>query len=289
MSTIIVRSQTPVTVLLMAWTSKLFRKRDFIVLLIGFLAIQVLAGLLINRLMFHPVIGGYNKSMSGFVDIGTNGVKIAARVLGPADGRKAIIYCHGNAEDLTVLDERFHGVIEKGVVVTSFDYPGYGLSSGTPDEKGCYEGAMRLYDWLVSERGFHGEDIVVVGYSIGSGVATELAMRRKIAGLWLESAFLSAPRAVTRKRLLLIDPFQNVSKLPTLKCPLMMLHGTSDCIVPYSQGAMLFSVSAQPKRFIAVAGAGHTDVQELVGDSTYADLLFCFVRDPAEAVRTEGR
>ena len=272
----------------MAWTNKLFCKRDIFIVPCGLLAIQVLAWLCINRFMFHPVSGGYDESISGYVDIGTNGVRIAARLLGSDRDKKVLIYCHGNAEDLTAIDDRFLGVLPKDYAVATFDYPGYGLSSGSPSEGGCYESALRLYDWLVSERGFCGDDIVVVGYSIGSGVATELATRRKVAGLWLEAAFLSAPRAVTRMRLLLVDPFQNVSKIQSLKCPLMMLHGTSDRIVPYAQGATLFDAAPQPKRFITVEGAGHLDILDTFGVSPYADLLVRFVKDPSDAVRNGG-
>lgn len=71
----------------MAWINRLFRKRDLFVLIVGLAIMQGLACLLINRFMFHPVKGGYDKTLDGYVDIGTNGVPIAARVIG---GQKEI-------------------------------------------------------------------------------------------------------------------------------------------------------------------------------------------------------
>ena len=166
----------------------------------------------VNSLMFHPEAckGGYGESTEGYVDIGTNGVKIAAIVLGPERGKKAILRCHGNAEDAANSLFALRYLARRGFTVACVDYPGYGLSDGTPDEEGCYRNIHRLYDWLIEKRGFKPEDIVVDGFSIGTGPATELAATKPVGGLVLEAPFLSAPRVVTRIRILPIDPFPNL-------------------------------------------------------------------------------
>lgn len=256
---------------------KLFRKRDTLVLLGGFVAVQILAALLINRFMFHPFRGGYDKLMTGYVNIGTNGCELSAVVLGPERGKKAVIYCHGNAEDISVVQGRFSALTAAGYTVAAMEYPGYGQTEGSPTEDGCYENAHRLYDWLVGERGFRPEDIVVVGYSIGTGVAVELAVSRRVSGLWLEAPYMSAPRVVTRKRILLVDPFPSCTRIARIGCPLLVMHGTSDWIVPYSQGRALFDVAQEPKRFVSVEGAGHTDFIEKLGSEEYDRMLLAFV------------
>ena len=114
----------------MAWINSLFRKRDIIVVIAGFAIMQVLAFLLIDRFMFCPMKGGYDETLEGYIDIGTNDMSVAARIIGPQKGKKVVIYCHGNAEDLTALEGRFEGLVEKGYAVATFDYPGYGLSDG---------------------------------------------------------------------------------------------------------------------------------------------------------------
>ena len=262
----------------MAWINKLFRKRDLLILIVGLAIMQGLVCLLINRFMFHPVKGGYDSTLDGYVDIGTNGIAVAARVLGPYKGKKAILYCHGNAEDITAIGGRFGGLVSAGYTVAAFDYPGYGLSDGSPNEEGCCRNAHRLFDWLIENRGFATNEIFVVGYSIGTGVAVELAENREVGGLWLDAAYVSAPRIVTRIRLFLVDPFPSCDRIGHVSCPIVMLHGTDDHIISYSQGRKLYQCAKQPKWFVPVKGAGHVDFIDVMGQGKYEDLLLRFVR-----------
>lgn len=233
--------------------------------------------LYINSLMFHPVKGGYDATTRGYVDIGTNGVRVAAMVLGPERSRKAIMRCHGNAEDAKGTLQALEELSNKGYTVASVDYPGYGLSDGSPDEDGCYRNVHRLYDWLVEKRGFKPEDIVVDGFSIGTGPATELASTRPCGGLILEAPFLSAPRAVTRVRLLPVDPFPNLKRICKVKCRVLVIHGTDDCIVPYSQGEALFKLANEPKRFVSVKDGDHNSLADDMGFENYCRLIEEFV------------
>ena len=109
----------------------------------------------INSLMFHPDFcrGGYGESTEGYVDIGTNGVKIAAIVLGPERGKKAILRCHGNAEDAANSLFALRYLARRGFTVACVDYPGYGLSDGSPDEEGCYRNVPAIGTFIVSMTG----------------------------------------------------------------------------------------------------------------------------------------
>ena len=241
----------------------------------------------INSLMFHPVKGKYNATTRGYVDIGTNGVKVAAIVYGPERGsppsqglrrgKKAIIRCHGNAEDALSTLDMLEPLAEAGYTVASVDYPGYGLSDGSPDEEGCYRNVHRLYDWLIEKRGFKPEDIIINGFSIGTGPATELAATRPCGGLILEAPFLSAPRAVTRVRLLPVDPFPNLKRIGDVKCRVLMIHGTSDRVIPYSQGQALFKLANEPKRFVSVEDGDHNTLVDDMGFDNYFELIKSFV------------
>ena len=233
----------------------------------------------INSLMFHPVKGRYNATSRGYVDIGTNGVKVAAIVYGPEHGKKAIIRCHGNAEDALGTLWALKELANDGCTVASVDYPGYGLSDGSPDEKGCYRNVHRLYDWLVEARGFKPEEIIVDGFSIGTGPATELAATRPCGGLILEAPFLSAPRVVTRVRLLPVDPFPNLKRIGDVKCRVLMIHGTSDRVIPYSQGQALFKLANEPKRFVSVEDGDHNTLVDDMGFDNYFELIREFVDD----------
>jgi hypothetical protein len=251
----------------------------------------------INFMMFHPVKGGYNATTRGYVDIGTNGVKVAAIVYGPERGsppsqelrrgsppsqelrrgKKAIIRCHGNAEDALGTLWALESLTDKGYTVASVDYPGYGLSDGSPDEDGCYRNVHLLYDWLIEKRGFKPEEIIIDGFSIGTGPATELAATRPCGGLILEAPFLSAPRVVTRVRLLPIDPFPNLKRIGDVKCRVLMIHGTNDSIIPYSQGQALFKLANEPKRFVSVEGGDHNTLVDDMGFDNYCKLIKEFV------------
>ena len=244
--------------------------RILICVLVG---VELIGCFCINSIMFHPV-RHYDASYPGYVDIGTDGTKIAAVTIGPKKGKKAILYCHGNAEDMTDSLELFRSVVSKDVfTIAAVDYPGYGLSDGSPDEEGCYCVVHRLYDWLIETRGFKPEDIIVVGFSIGTGPATELAATKPVGGLILQAPCLSAPRVVTKVRILPIDPFPNLKRIGKIKCPLTVIHGTEDSIIPFSQGKELFGLAPEPKKFIPVEGADHNDLINVLGLDEYRKLL----------------
>ena len=246
--------------------------------------LQVAAWLLVDRLMFHPVKGGYGENLRGYVDIGTNGVKMAAVVRGPQKGNAAIIYCHGNAEDITGSSDFFDMFALDGYTVAAVDYPGYGLSDGKPDEEGCYRNVHRLYDWLVETRGFSPENIAVIGFSIGTGPAVELAASKKVGALILEAAYLSAPRIMTGWRVLLIDPFPNIERIDRINCPLLAIHGTADSIIPFSHGKRLFDLAKEPKLFVPVEGAGHNDFIDVMGLDAYLSTVTGFLEQHIPAL-----
>ena len=235
----------------------------------------------INTIMFHPEFArdGYDEKTPGYVDIGTNGVRIAAVVCGPERGKKALIRCHGNAEDMMDTLWELQPLAGQGYTVASVDYPGYGLSDGSPTEEGCYRNVHRLYDWLVEACGFKPEDIIVDGFSIGSGPATELAATKPVGGLILEAPFLSAPRVVTRIRLLPIDPFPNLKRIGNVKCPVLIMHGTKDNVIPYRHGEALFALAHEPKRFVPVISDDHNLLPNHYGENRYRELIVDFMEN----------
>lgn len=248
-------------------------KGGLIVLLTLFVIMQAVGFLLLDQLMFHPemVCGGYGVDIPGFVDIGTKGNRIAAVRIGPEHGRKAVLFCHGNAQDITAV-ECLRPLADAGFTVLAVDYPGYGLSDGKATEEGCYRNVHYAYEWLVA-KGFAPTDIIVAGYSIGTGPATELASSQQVGGLFLVAPFLSAPRAVTRIRVLLKDAFPNVERIHSVACPVAIVHGEEDALVPFAQGRMCYERTREPKRFVAVSGAGHVDVMNILGGEALLSVV----------------
>ena len=242
------------------------------IVVLALVGIEVIGCFCIDSLMFHPV-RQYDAGHPGYVDIGRDDEKIAAIVCGQQQGRKALLYCHGNAEDATGSMEYLKLAVGDKFTIAAVDYPGYGLSEGSPDEEGCYRVVHRLYDWLIEARGFKPEDIIVVGFSIGTGPATELAVTKPVGGLVLQAPYLSAPRIVTKVRVLPIDPFPNLKRIGKIKCPLTVIHGTDDSIIPFAQGKELFGLAPEPKCFVAVEGADHNDLIDVLGLEEFRKLL----------------
>src|SRR5262249_23300650 len=117
----------------------------------------------------------------------------------PPDGWEAphgaTLYCHGNYGNLS---QRGQSILRWQApplrqAVLIFDYPGYGKSAGKPSEAGCYAAADAAYDWLVQQQRVPAERLLLHGGSLGSGVAVELASRRRNRGLALVAPFTSVP------------------------------------------------------------------------------------------------
>ena len=142
------------------------------------------------------------------------------------------------------------------------DYPGYGQSSDRPTEKGCYNAIESGFRFLVEEVGIPRERIVIVGQSVGGGPATWLAEREpEVRGLVLISPFLSAFRTVTRVPLFPGDRFPNLKRIRKITCPLLVVHGERDEVIPFNQGQRLHDEHPGPKKaFLPLPDTGHNDL-----------------------------
>ena len=233
----------------------------------------------IDSFMFFPQRATYGQSTPGYVEIPGAGEAVCAIAIGPDGAAKALIRCHGNAEDACNTLRSLAFLADEGYLVASAEYPGYGLSAGSPDEEGCYRNVHLLYDWLVEKRGIKPENIVVDGFSIGTGPATELAASKPVGGLILEAPFTSAPRVVTKYRILPTDPFPNIDRIASVKCPVLVIHGNKDRIVPFSHGKAVFEKANEPKRFIEVDGGGHNTIPSDMAEGEYARAVLSMLEN----------
>jgi len=178
----------------------------------------------------------------------------------------ALIYMHGNGENLSncghVL-KKWRDELQVGVL--GFDYPGYGHSTGTPNEESCYAAAQASFDWLTREKKVAAEDVTLVGQSLGGAMAIELACRQRCRMLVTAGAFTSFPE-IAQHRFFWIPAFylvhlrfDNLTKMKELKTPMFITHGTADHAVPFSFGERLYAaIGPEPKRFYPVSGHGHS-------------------------------
>jgi hypothetical protein len=202
----------------------------------------------------------------------TANAKISALYLPNPQATYTLLYSHGNASDLNTTRPMLELLNSWGFSVFAYDYRGYGTSDGTPSEQNAYADVEAAYQYLVRELKVPENRIIAYGRSLGGGPSVELAKTRSLAGLVLESTFTSAFRVVVPIPILPFDKFPNLSKLPQVKCPVLVMQGRSDEVVPSSHGPQLYGSAPQPKLSLWVDGARHNDFTDVAGDRHRAIL-----------------
>ncbi len=184
--------------------------------------------------------------------------------------RGHVLFFHGNAGNIShrVVDAQL--LAAEGFDVVLFDYRGYGRSSGRPSEEGTYRDGRAALRALRSRPGVDPARVFYLGESLGGGVALALALEVPPAGLALRSAFTSV-KAMGRLHYPLVpgfivpDAYPSLRRIPALRCPLLVLHGDRDDLVPLGHGQALFAAAPEPKRLEVLPGAGHNDLLAVAG------------------------
>ncbi len=202
----------------------------------------------------------------------------------PADdvSRAGLVWllCHGNAGNISHRLRHASVLLRTGAAVMLFDYRGYGRSEGRPTEAGTYLDAQAAHGWLC-RRGFEPGHILVLGESLGGAVAAELALREKVAGLTLVSAFTSVPDLGVELypwlpvRWLSTIGYRTKEKLASVQVPVMVMHAPADTLVPFRHAEANFAAIRGPKQLWTIPG-DHKDY--LDGDvSRYTEGLRRFL------------
>ncbi len=191
----------------------------------------------------------------------SDGESLVAWHVAPQPGRPVLLYFHGNSGALADRVARFKLFLEKGYGLLGLSYRGYGGSTGAPTQAGLFTDGETAY--AEAARRYDPSRIVIVGESLGTGVAVQIAARHESAGVLLDAPFLSALDVAEYRypifpvRYLMLDPFRSDIAIRALRRPLLIAHGEADAIVPFASGQRLFAQAKEPKTFIAVPGEGH--------------------------------
>ncbi len=183
-----------------------------------------------------------------------DGTRIHAWFVPHDTPRAILIYCHGNAGN---IGRRLNALLRwhrLGVSVLIFDYPGYGESEGRPSEQGTYASARAAWDHLTKTKRIPGDEIVLLGRSLGGGVATQLAAEVEAKALIIESGNTSVPDLAAEiywwlpVRLLMTVRFDTQEKIKAVNYPVLIAHSPDDELAPYTHGRKLYETANDPKR-----------------------------------------
>jgi hypothetical protein len=240
--------------------------------LVGLLLAVLLLRLFEDRLIFFPDL------FSKDVDPGKAGVPVEDVFLITSDGVRlhgwfaaaeagagapTILYFHGNAGNLAGRIDNIGFLRRLPANVLAVDYRGYGKSEGRPTETGVYRDAEAAYDYLVKGRAVKPERLFVLGQSLGSAAAVDLASKRPVAGVILEAGFPSARRVAQEATwipglgYLLRSKFDSARKLKGIRVPVLVAHCRQDPVIPFKLGEELFAAANEPKTFVAYDGGCH--------------------------------
>jgi len=224
------------------------------------LGLLLIATFLPDRAIFRPQPSSYRDTADVIKIRTADGETISARFYENQNAAYTILFSHGNAEDIGTNDPFAGGLRDLGFNVLAYDYRGYGTSEGSPSEENAYADIDAAFDYLVVNKGISADRMILHGRSLGGAVAADLATRKKVAGLILESTFTTAFRVVTRYPIIPFDRFKSIDKIGAVRCPVLVIHGSDDWTIPVYHGERLFEAANEPKTALWVERAGHNDL-----------------------------
>lgn len=230
-----------------------------------------------DGLIFLPPPASYSRTNELIQLQAKNGERITALYLANPESQYTILYSHGNAEDIGQTTFHLQQLREVGFSVLVYDYPGYGTSTGKPTVKGAYRAINAAYTHLTRDLNIPPHQIIVYGRSVGGGPSVDLASRQPVGGLILESSFVSIFRVVTRVPMFPFDKFPNLANIRKVNCPVLIMHGDRDRVIPFWHGEKLYAKANEPKMSFWVEGADHNNVLDVAGQR-YQQTLEKFIK-----------
>lgn len=196
----------------------------------------------------------------------------------PPPGRPVILFFHGNAGSLADRADRLAHYQARGFGAAFLSWRGYGGSTGRPSEAGLLQDGEAALAFL-SRQGIATDRVALVGESLGTGVAVQIAARHPVGAVVLEAPFTAAVDVAARAypwvpvRWLMRDQFLSRRHIAQVRAPLLILHGEDDAVVPYSLGQTLYSLASPPKTFASLGHVGHEALSDPATWAAGADFI----------------
>ncbi len=211
----------------------------------------------------------------------TDGVQLSGWFVPSESARGVILFCHGNAGNISHRLDSIQIFHQLGLDVFIFDYRGCGQSEGRPTEQGTYKDAEAAWRYLIEERQVKPNEVIIFGRSLGGAVASWLAQSHTLGGLILESTFTSLPDIAAGLypylpvRLLLRFEYNTAEYLGRVDCPVLIVHSRDDEIMPFNHGQQLFESAKEPKKFLETTGTHNNGF--ITSGKRYEDGLHTFI------------
>jgi fermentation-respiration switch protein FrsA (DUF1100 family) len=196
----------------------------------------------------------------------------------PARGRRVLVLFHGNAGLLDERTEKLRLYLDSGLGVFALAWRGFSGNPGKPTEEGLYRDAEAAIARLAA-LGHGPEDLILYGESLGTAVATKIAAERPVAALILEAPPLSIVKMgqlrypwlpVSR---LVKDRFETDRRIGRVTCPILILHGRHDAVVPFSMGESLARLAPGRAELAAFDDGAHVDLHRYGAVERVMDFL----------------
>ncbi|MEO1430641.1 MAG: alpha/beta hydrolase [Cyanobacteria bacterium J06633_8] len=249
-----------------------FLKRMITSIIFIYLTFAIIIYSQVEKLIFLPPTSTYQDTEEIVKLTSEDGTKLSAIHLSNPDAKYTILHAHGNASDLGMIKPRLEQLKDIGFSVFAYDYRGYGTSQGKPSENNAYKDIDTAYNYLTQELKIPPQQIIPFGRSVGGGSAIDLAVRKPVAGLITESTFTSIFKVKVPIKILPFDKFPNLDKISKVKCPVLIMHGELDEVVPFNHGKQLFKQAPEPKLSLWVEDAKHNNFPYAAGER-YIQIL----------------
>lgn len=253
-------------------TGILTLKQTALYLITLYIVLIVAAYFLVDLHTFYPPPPSYKDSVDIIKLTTEGGARISALYLPNKQAKYTLLVSHGNAEDLGNIKPFLKALQARGFSILAYDYQGYGTSENKPSEHRVYEDIQAAYTYLVDTQKIPPDHIILYGRSLGAAASIDLASERPVAGLIIESAFLSALRVVTQYPVFPFDRFDNIAKIKKVTAPVLIMHGKQDRVVPFGHAEKLYEAANCPKDFLWIDDAGHNDVGWKGGEAYWQKL-----------------
>ncbi len=238
------------------------------ILLIVFSIIASLYALLLlfvylfaDSLMFHPPARTYVKTSEHLFFKDSDGDELVGVFLKAENPKFNIFYCHGNGEDLGMIYPLLHALRQNGYNVFSFDYNGYGYSSGKHTEKKLYKSCESAWKFAKENLNFRSQNTLLMGFSLGSAAICHTStLEQNWLGAIIAGGIAKGVTTVLPMDIVPWDILNNQSKVAKFNSPLLILHGTDDIIVAPRNAKMNYAVAQCPKKLVMLEGFNHNDI-----------------------------